>query len=364
MPISDLEICATLAKPAPRRSSLRCRSTLAIRPLPVFKQPARIFRAVHFSQQQRPYALSWLGENTVIESLPIMSRDSQLAIVLYRSLLSAARSLGNESLRLRLPLNRSVAQWPPRNQQFEMVPARSAARELFPTLEITDTLDSSEGLEPPVLRDIIREEFRKALANVSASAPDHDVVGIGLDAMKNLNEQVALAKCSSFTRTEAPELGAAVVVEAQSCHLGRDGPLHVFTYRLRLYNVGEVPVQVVGRQWEICNSDGSVHASVPRGSPGLVGQTPRLEPGGMAFECASAWTRLESLFDAASLTASTVLPELTPGVRRSEPRPADASGTQLQSAGGSVSGSLQMMSLGPGREEPFDAQVGVFNCKP
>ena len=218
-----------------------------------------------------------------------MSRDSQIAIVLYRSLLSATRSLGNESLRLRLPLHRSLVQWPPRNNelQFKMVPARSAARELFPTLEVSDLLDSSEGLEPIKLREIIRSEFRKAI-DESPAAPGHDVVGIGLDAIKTLHEQIALATCSSFTRTEAPELGAAVVVEAQSCHLGREGPLHVFTYRLRLYNVGVVPVQVVGRQWEMCNSDGSVHASVPRGSPGLVGQTPKLEPGGMAFECESA----------------------------------------------------------------------------
>jgi ApaG protein len=249
-------------------------------------------------------------------------QGSQLAVALYRAILSAARSTPSP-LRLRLPLYRSKVQWPPqRSPQFEMLPNQSAARELFPLLEPTELLDSPAGIEASDLRALIRDEFRKAIA--APPSPEHDAVGLGLEALKTMHEQVQLAKCSSFTRTEEPETGAAVMIEAASMHLGRDGPLHIFTYRLRLYNVGNVPVQVVGRSWEIKNADGSVFASVPRGSPGLVGETPRLQPGGTAFEYAS--------------------------------------GTSLQTPGGTVQGSLQMMALEPGAERPFDAEVGTFHC--
>lgn len=254
-----------------------------------------------------------------------MSRGSALAVALYRSIFSAVRTLEGKPLRLRLPLDRSSARWPPKNdKQFEILPARSAARELFPTLEPSDVLDASEGIEPDALRDIIRTEFRQA-CKAASEGTDTDVVGIGLHALKMLHEQLTLVQRSSYARTQVTELNAAVVVEASSMYLGRDGPLHVFSYRLRIYNVGRVPVQVIGRQWEICNDDGTVYASVPRGSPGLVGQTPRLEPGGMAFEYAS--------------------------------------GTQLSTPGGFVRGSLQMMSLESGKEpQPFDAEVGEFRC--
>ena len=132
-----------------------------------------------------------------------------------------------------------------------------------------------------------------------------------------------MAKRSSAVRTDS-DTGAAVLVEATSEFMGRDSSNYVFSYRLRLTNVGAVPVQVIGRSWDIRNADGSSHASVPRGSPGIVGQTPRLLPNGDCFEYAS--------------------------------------GTSLATPTGTVEGSLQMMSLGQGDERPFDALVGRFEC--
>ena len=122
--------------------------------------------------------------------------------------------------------------------------------------------------------------------------------------------------------------GAAVSVEATSAYRGRDGAAYVFEYRIRVANVGAVPVQVLGRQWDIRNADGSSHAHVPRGSPGIVGQIPRLLPHGEAFEYAS--------------------------------------GTTLQTPSGTVEGSLQMAVLGGDNERDvaahFDALVGRFRC--
>ena len=139
-----------------------------------------------------------------------------------------------------------------------------------------------------------------------------------------LHTQIAMTRCSSVTTTTVEGTGAAVRVEATSAYRGRDAKSYVFQYRLRLTNVGAVPVQVIGRSWDIRNADGSSHASVPRGSPGIVGQTPRLLPNGDCFEYAS--------------------------------------GTSLATPTGTVEGSLQMMSLGQGDERPFDALVGRFEC--
>ena len=50
-----------------------------------------------------------------------------------------------------------------------------------------------------------------------------------------------------------------------------------FAYRIRIKNVGTVPVRVLGRQWVFTDASGG-SIQVPRGSPGIVGHTPLLEP--------------------------------------------------------------------------------------
>lgn len=241
------------------------------------------------------------------------SADVMLTRAIYRSLLTAARSLGREHLRLRLPVSESKAQWLRGSQQYGFVPACVSARDIFPHL----SADATDVLEPEALRDVIRSEFRRALEK-----PNLDQ---GLTALKGLHAQLALAKRSSAVVTEHPETGAAVCIEATSEYITRDGPMYVFQYRIRVSNVGSVPVQIVGRGWDIRNNDGSNHATVPRGSPGVVGQTPRLQPGGDAFEYAS--------------------------------------GTTFATPGGTIEGTLQCVSLPDGEEQnSFDATVGRFVC--
>ena len=255
--------------------------------------------------------------------------SSLLTRTIYRALLQTARSLEGEPLRLRLPLHESSAQWIGRGQQYGFLPAASAARDLFPPARgypsLPEEADAPE-LEAEALRGVIRKLFRDP--NLSASGSDLD---LGLHALKVLHGQLAMARTSSAARTEVDDgTGAAVLVEATSAYRGRDASAYVFQYRIRITNVGLVPVQVVGRQWDIRNADGSLQASVPRGSPGIVGQTPRLQPGGDCFEYAS--------------------------------------GTTLATPSGSVGGALQMMRLGAadgtgqGPPMPFDAEVGRFSC--
>ena len=116
-----------------------------------------------------------------------------------------------------------------------------------------------------------------------------------------------------------------MTVEATSSFRGSGaqgaGKVWAFEYRIRVRNDGDVPVQLLGREWCIRNADGSIHGHVPKGSPGVVGETPVLQPK-QAFEYAS--------------------------------------GTTFNTAGGSVEGSFQMARLPNG--EPFDAAVARFDC--
>ncbi len=53
-------------------------------------------------------------------------------------------------------------------------------------------------------------------------------------------------------------------------------PRYLFGYTIVLVNVGDQPAQLLNRHWMIVDGDG--HREEVRG-PGVVGQTPRLEPG-------------------------------------------------------------------------------------
>ena len=247
------------------------------------------------------------------------ARERALTCTLYRALLSATRAIGSEDvLRLRLPVARSTAQWQG-GKQFDWAEPRSAARELFPMLADGSAADKPE-LPTDVVRNVIRDEFRNAL---QVPLRDGSLVDVGLQALRELHSQIEMAQRSSAVTTTVAEAGVAVSVEGTSAYRGRDGHRWVWQYRIRLRNVGRTPVKLIARSWEILNADGTAHATVPRGSPGVVGQTPVLQPGGLAFEYAS--------------------------------------GTTLATPGGSVSGSLQMMSLGS-EGVAFDAEVGRFQC--
>jgi uncharacterized protein affecting Mg2+/Co2+ transport len=177
--------------------------------------------------------------------------------------------------------------------------------------------------------------------------------------------------------------------------------------RIRIANVGTVPVQVrqrdvaaarrrslsslprcvaaalrqvVGRSWRIRNADGSAHATVPRGSPGVVGQTcastrarAQRRGGVEAARCGGrgqwvsgrGWWRAPVALALGSFGSRRgcrarrrARPRLQPGGDVFE----YASGTTLASPHGTVEGALQMMSLGgEGEPIPFDATVGRFN---
>jgi ApaG protein len=85
----------------------------------------------------------------------------------------------------------------------------------------------------------------------------------------------------SDTRTR----GVRIQVESEY-DAGRSSPSEgnfFFVYRVRISNEGEEVVRLLSRRWVITDADGDTQ--IVEG-PGVVGETPRLEPGA-AFEYAS-----------------------------------------------------------------------------
>ncbi len=90
---------------------------------------------------------------------------------------------------------------------------------------------------------------------------------------------------------------------------------YLFTYHVRISNVGAETAQLISREWIITNADGEVERVK---GPGVVGEQPVLPPGGS--------------FDYTSFCP-------------------------LKTAVGSMQGSYQMVTVGG---EKFDAQIAPF----
>ncbi|MDB5171408.1 MAG: ApaG domain protein [Phycisphaerales bacterium] len=78
----------------------------------------------------------------------------------------------------------------------------------------------------------------------------------------------------SDTVTEGVRVGATAYYLPEESD--PDKPRHVFGYTVVVANVGKKPAQLLSRHWVIIDAQGrreDVHG------PGVVGETPRLEPG-------------------------------------------------------------------------------------
>ena len=78
----------------------------------------------------------------------------------------------------------------------------------------------------------------------------------------------------SETVTEGIRVGAAAFYLPQESD--PDEKRYAFGYTIVISNEGDQPAQLIRRHWIIIDSDG--HREEVRG-PGVVGETPRLEPG-------------------------------------------------------------------------------------
>jgi ApaG protein len=100
----------------------------------------------------------------------------------------------------------------------------------------------------------------------------------------------------SDTTTEGIRVGAAAFYMPE--HSDPDADRFVFGYNILIANHSDVSVQLLSRHWTIIDASG--HREEVRG-PGVVGQTPRLEPG-QAFKYQSfcplrtSWGTMEGTY--------------------------------------------------------------------
>ena len=78
----------------------------------------------------------------------------------------------------------------------------------------------------------------------------------------------------SDTVTQGVRVGAAAFYLPDQSE--PDAHKHLFGYTIVIANQGDAPVQLVSRHWVIIDADGKREEVQ---GPGVVGQTPRLEPG-------------------------------------------------------------------------------------
>eukprot|EP00635_Sarcinochrysidales_sp_CCMP3193_P005937 CAMPEP_0118889484 /NCGR_PEP_ID=MMETSP1166-20130328/391_1 /TAXON_ID=1104430 /ORGANISM="Chrysoreinhardia sp, Strain CCMP3193" /LENGTH=242 /DNA_ID=CAMNT_0006828075 /DNA_START=99 /DNA_END=827 /DNA_ORIENTATION=- len=188
------------------------------------------------------------------------SSKKVVARALYRASLRAVRSLEGRPLPIQRPIREG--DWGSHHvlsrQSFFL-----EREEVFPFIEeATDGLVTAQDL-----RDLVRRRYRQR---------DQDVDD-GFRALKAFHDLAADLEVSSLTETR----GIRVLATSRYLGVNRDSKGKVFAYRIRVSNVSHPSVvQLRSRHW-IVKEDGSGAPPViiPKGSPGVVGKTPRLLPG-------------------------------------------------------------------------------------
>ena len=201
---------------------------------------------------------------------------SRLLPILYKSLLRFAAAQ-TSPLPLVAPVD--VLRWG--SGSFDESPTPPAAA-LFPSLppQFLSTLPRADSVTGPQLAGVIRSEFRRPRAPGGPHPED-----VGLAALATLARLRADAACSSSVLTQHSST-VSVQVDVATTFVNVVQPAardeFPFAYRISLRNMGSEAVQVTGRHWVITDAAGGVQ-TVPRQSPGVVGQAPILQPGGPAF---------------------------------------------------------------------------------
>ncbi|EFN52001.1 hypothetical protein CHLNCDRAFT_139531 [Chlorella variabilis] len=197
---------------------------------------------------------------------------------LYRLFLRQARSLerqGLEALDIRMPVNKEAwlfqggsHAWSPPRDEFRL----NSLKSLVPWAAQGVT---SGSLSPADLRQLISRAFRQPPAGSSRE----EQLDRAFQSLRLLSDQIHMQ-------------AQGVHVEVTTAYVGRQSDLdptyekeegvadkHYFTYRIRVSNCGEETVQLLGRHWIIQDASGKVLTEVAKGSRGVVGCTPLLEPG-------------------------------------------------------------------------------------
>ena len=160
-----------------------------------------------------------------------------------------------------------------------------------------------------VLQNAVRKGFR---ASIMAPAADVANQLDGAFALLRVIPDLQLAAhCTASAMTRDVE------VQITTRHLGsrtmETGHYqHIFMYRVRVANHSDTPYQLLGRHLMFKDSEGTIVTEVPRGSQGVVGETPVLNPGDSTIfeycsgcELPSCTGSLSGSFHMATLLADT-----------------------------------------------------------
>lgn len=107
-----------------------------------------------------------------------------------------------------------------------------------------------------------------------------------------------MASTRPFSDTTTLGIRVGAVAFFQRSHSMPDSNRFVFGYKILIHNTGTTPVTLLGRHWEIVNSNGQ--REVVEGE-GVVGHQPRLEAG-QAFQynsfaaLSTEWGTMEGFF--------------------------------------------------------------------
>mmetsp|Transcript_212 Transcript_212/g.607 ORF Transcript_212/g.607 Transcript_212/m.607 type:complete len:271 (-) Transcript_212:109-921(-) len=222
---------------------------------------------------------------------------------LYRASLRGIRSLEGRGVPVQSPIRHR--DW----GKFQWLTPHAIEQERQALFRWAPAQD--DVLEPETLLATARRRYREAPDDVDA------VISEGFSSLRSFYDLAAHLDVCSVAETRG------VRVRATSSFLGvHDKKTKLFAYRVRITNVRHPSVvQLRSRHWTITDDVTGDVVTVPRGSPGVVGQTPRLAPGHV-FEYVS--------------------------------------GTDLQSASGTIRGSFEFCADDGG---VFDALVEPFRLR-
>ena len=172
----------------------------------------------------------------------------------------------------------------PQSPAPRLFPPHGTVGRLLRELELP--VGSPEGYElggRDILR-LARRGFREGGGGGGESS-EGGRLDAAIAALQVIGRLRADAACHSVTTTAAVALSAAVRVEVTTAPApgvpagvqtaARHFP---FAYRVTVLNCGGAVVQLVSRHW-LFQDSGGLRIEVPKGSPGVVGHTPILEPG-------------------------------------------------------------------------------------
>jgi ApaG protein len=231
--------------------------------------------------------------------------DAAVLRAVYRSLVRESKKLGRAGTTLRLadplPMDKLAVLYG--RGSFEDAPSPSSSsspssspsspsalqERLFGSTKPFEAvgLGQATAFSGADILAVVRAAFRPSTPSTSTSTSPTSLhpADAALRILASFNNLKALQPCRTRTVTTHEGSGAQIAVEVSTAPIAALPPvlaaaakLWAFAYRVRVTNMGPVPVRILGRHWIFADSAGGV-IEVPHGSPGIVGHTPLLAPG-------------------------------------------------------------------------------------